>query len=242
MKTTMTLLTGLALTVAIAAPARAQAAAPAASPAGKWNVTMQTQNGAFNSTLTIKLEGTKVMGTMESQMGSSPIEGQFVDPKLTFSLGYSGPQGQIQIPYTATVKGDQMSGSMSFNGQIEIPFTAERVKESGAAAAAAGASLTGKWEMAMVTSAFNATPGLEFTQNGEKITGTYTGRYGSFALVGTLKGKNLEFKTTIDAEGTKTTMTFWGEVSADGQSITKGTAEVEGLGDVTWTARRIKGV
>jgi hypothetical protein len=108
------------------------------------------------------------------------------------------------------------------------------------APAAKPIDVAGKWTMAMVTSMFNANVALEFKQDAEKITGTYTGRYGQSPLQGTLKKNAIEFVVTIDAEGTQTRMTFWGEVSADGQAIAKGTAEIEGLGDVTWTAGRVK--
>jgi hypothetical protein len=109
------------------------------------------------------------------------------------------------------------------------------------APAAKPIDIAGKWAMAMVTSMFNANVALEFKQDAEKLTGTYTGRYGQSPLQGTLKKNAIEFVVTIDAEGTQTKMTFWGEVSADGQTIAKGTAEIEGLGDVTWTAGRVKG-
>jgi hypothetical protein len=108
------------------------------------------------------------------------------------------------------------------------------------APAAKSIDVAGKWTMAMVTSMFNANVALEFKQDAEKLTGTYTGRYGQSPLQGTLKKNAIEFVVTIDAEGTTTKMTFWGEVSADGQTITKGTAEIDGLGDVTWSATRAK--
>ena len=110
------------------------------------------------------------------------------------------------------------------------------------APAAKPIDVAGKWSMAMVTSMFNANVALEFKQDAEKITGTYTGRYGVSPLQGTIKKNAIEFVVTIDAEGTPTKMTFWGEVAADGQSISKGTADISGLGDVTWTAARAKGV
>jgi hypothetical protein len=100
--------------------------------------------------------------------------------------------------------------------------------------------IAGKWSMAMVTSMFNANVALEFKQDGEKISGTYSGRYGVSPLQGTIKKNAIEFVVSIDAEGTPTKMTFWGEVAADGQSITKGTADISGLGDVSWTAARAK--
>jgi len=98
-------------------------------------------------------------------------------------------------------------------------------------------SLVGKWAMTLETDAFTATPALEFMQQGDKLTGTYEGRYGKFPFTAVLKDKALSFSFTMSAEGTDVLMDFKGEVAADFKSI-KGTAELAGLGSATWTAKR----
>jgi hypothetical protein len=97
--------------------------------------------------------------------------------------------------------------------------------------------IAGKWTMTLDLSIGTATPALEVKQDGEKITGTYTGRYGAAPIQGTLKGRALEFSCEINAEGQTAAMNFSGEVAADAQSM-KGQATIEGLGDATWTAKR----
>ncbi len=99
-------------------------------------------------------------------------------------------------------------------------------------------TLAGKWTMTLEMQMGTATPALEFVQKGEKITGTYEGRYGKSELTGVLKGKALEFSFTMNAEGTEVLMSFAGEVSADFKTIIKGTAELGGMGEATWTATR----
>ncbi len=76
-------------------------------------------------------------------------------------------------------------------------------------------------------------------QAAEKITGTYEGRYGKFPLKGTLKKNVIEFSFTMNAEGTDVVMAYRGEVAADFQSM-KGTADLEGMGEATWYAKRVK--
>jgi len=98
-------------------------------------------------------------------------------------------------------------------------------------------SLVGKWAMTLETDAFTATPALEFMQQGDKLTGTYEGRYGKFPFTAVLKDKALSFSFTMSAEGTDVLMDFKGEVAADFKSI-KGTAELAGMGSATWTAKR----
>ena len=98
-------------------------------------------------------------------------------------------------------------------------------------------NVTGKWTMTLEMSMGTATPALDLKQDGAKITGTYTGRYGTFDLEGSVKDHTIVFSFTMNAEGQPVTMSFEGEVSADAQSM-KGTASLGEMGDATWSARR----
>jgi hypothetical protein len=102
-----------------------------------------------------------------------------------------------------------------------------------------GVNIAGKWTMSLEMEMGTATPALALVQEGEKISGTYTGRYGEYAVKGTLKGRMLEFGFTMSAEGTAVEMAFAGEVAADAQSI-KGTGSMGPAGEATWTAKRAK--
>jgi len=114
---------------------------------------------------------------------------------------------------------------------------------AGARQAAPGApkketpSVTGTWTMALDMSMGQSKPTLVLKQEGEKLTGTYTGRYGTTPLEGTIKDRTIEFSLTIDVNGEKVEMAFAGEVAADGQSM-KGDADLGQAGDGTWTAVR----
>jgi len=100
-------------------------------------------------------------------------------------------------------------------------------------------NVAGKWAMTLEMSMGTGTPVLELKQDGEKITGTYTGRYGTFPLEGKLKEQTIEFWFTMNAEGQSVSMSFTGEVAADGQTM-KGQATLGELGDATWSAKREK--
>lgn len=102
------------------------------------------------------------------------------------------------------------------------------------------APIVGKWAMTLEMSMGTATPTLEITkQDGEKIVGSYTGRYGTSALAGTVKNRIIEFVVSMVAEGDTIPMNFSGEISADGKEITKGKAILGELGDATWSAKRV---
>lgn len=100
-------------------------------------------------------------------------------------------------------------------------------------------NVAGKWAMTLEMSMGTSTPSLELKQDGAKISGTYTGRYGSFPLEGTVAGRALAFSFSMSAEGQSVAMTFQGEVAADTLSM-KGTATLGEMGEATWTAKKLQ--
>lgn len=113
--------------------------------------------------------------------------------------------------------------------------------EAGAAQAASAVSVAGKWNMALeLPNMGTARPTLDLKQDGAKITGTYTGSYGTFQLEGLLKERIIEFGFSLNADGTMVQMSFRGEIAADGNSMVKGTGAIEGMGEIVWSAARAK--
>jgi hypothetical protein len=101
---------------------------------------------------------------------------------------------------------------------------------------AAPANIAGQWQFTVELSMGTGSPVVTFKQDGEKITGTYQGRYGTSNLDGTVKDNNVEFTVTMVAEGTTVTGAFTGTYEADRM---KGDVEYEGAGEGTWTAVRM---
>ena len=98
-------------------------------------------------------------------------------------------------------------------------------------------SIAGKWAMTLdIPNMGSAETALDLKQDGEKITGTYTGRYGTYQLEGALKGRDLEFGFNMNAEGQPVSMQFKGQVAEDAQSM-KGTCLLGELGEATWVAK-----
>jgi hypothetical protein len=100
-------------------------------------------------------------------------------------------------------------------------------------------NIAGKWTMTLELEIGTSTPAIEFKQDGEKLTGTYTStRYGAFELHGTIPAdRKLAFTVNLDAEGQAVTMSFTGEVLADGTAM-GGKVDIEGLGEGSWSAKR----
>ena len=102
-------------------------------------------------------------------------------------------------------------------------------------AAQAKIDVTGKWAFNVETSAGAGAPTFTFKQDGEKLTGHYTGTFGEADLTGTVKGSDITFSFTVDAQGNSLKETYTGTVDKD---TMKGKLVIEGFGEGTFTAKK----
>jgi hypothetical protein len=102
-------------------------------------------------------------------------------------------------------------------------------------AAQAKVDVTGKWAFTVETSAGAGSPTFTFKQEGEKLTGHYVGTFGEADLTGTVKGADITFSFTVDAQGTSLKETYTGTVEKD---TMKGKLSIEGLGEGTFSAKK----
>jgi hypothetical protein len=102
-------------------------------------------------------------------------------------------------------------------------------------AAQAKVDVTGKWALNVETSAGAGQPTFTFKQDGEKLTGHYTGTFGEADLTGTVKGADISFAFTVDAQGTALKETYTGTVDKD---TMKGKLVIEGFGEGTFTGKK----
>ena len=103
------------------------------------------------------------------------------------------------------------------------------------AAQAPKVDVTGKWAFNVETAAGSGTPTMTFKQDGEKLTGHYSGQLGESDLTGSVKGAEVSFTFNVDAGGTAIKATYTGTAEKD---TMKGKVVLEGLGDGTFTAKR----
>ena len=99
------------------------------------------------------------------------------------------------------------------------------------------AKVAGKWNVTLELSSITGHPVITLKQDGEKLTGTYEGRYGESALTGTVKEKEITFTVTFVAEGMQTQGVYTGKVDGDTMG---GDVSYVGAGDGTWSAVRAK--
>jgi hypothetical protein len=105
-----------------------------------------------------------------------------------------------------------------------------------AQAGQAKADVTGKWTFNVETAAGSGTPTITLKQDGEKLTGHYSGQLGEADLTGTAKGNDVEIKFTVDVQGNQLNCIYSGAV--DAKDSMKGKVQIVGLGDGTFTAKK----
>lgn len=97
-------------------------------------------------------------------------------------------------------------------------------------------SVAGTWSLQVVFDQGSGAPTVVFKQDGEKLTGTYTGQMGQYPLEGTFKDKKIAFTIVIDMQGNQVAFTYAGTLEADGSL--KGTVDLGGMASGTWTGKK----
>ncbi len=97
---------------------------------------------------------------------------------------------------------------------------------------AEAADVTGKWTFEVQLDMGSGSPTFDFKQDGENLTGTYSGQAGKAKLKGTVKGDQIQFSFdsefgTIKYEGT-----------IENANSMKGKSDYGGQTSGTWTAKR----
>jgi hypothetical protein len=96
--------------------------------------------------------------------------------------------------------------------------------------------VTGTWAFDVQTDQGGGAPTMVFKQEGEKLTGKYTGTFGSADLTGTVKGADITFTFSADAQGMTITSTYKGTI--ENATSMKGTLNIEGVGSGTFTGKK----
>ena len=97
--------------------------------------------------------------------------------------------------------------------------------------------LTGKWAFTVNTDAGTGSPTVTLTQKGDSLSGLYSSQiFGEVQLKGSVAGREFSFAFTASVEGRSFTVTYSGTIEA--ADALKGTVELSGLGNGTFTAKR----
>jgi len=96
-------------------------------------------------------------------------------------------------------------------------------------------NVTGNWKLTIETPNGTGNPSLVLKQDGEKLTGTYKGRFGDSQLEGTVKGKEIKFSFKVKAEGQELQVEYAGAIDGD---TMKGKAKYGDMFDANFTGKK----
>ena len=97
------------------------------------------------------------------------------------------------------------------------------------------ANVAGNWKLTFETPNGPANPSLVLKQEGEKLTGTYKGRFGEFPLEGAVKGKEIKFTVKVNAQGQEFLLEYAGAVEGD---TMKGKVKFGDMGEADFSGKK----
>ncbi len=96
---------------------------------GDWAITVSTDQGPISATLTIKVDGEKLTGTITGDVGTIPIEGTAKEGDISFSFYYPTGNGDIPVTMTGKVDGDTVKGTYDAGTEGSGDWSGSRVKK-----------------------------------------------------------------------------------------------------------------
>src|SRR5262245_5372418 len=159
---------------------------------GDWLVTIETPQGAQTIDATMKQAGEELTGTIVTPMGSVDFKGKMINDALDIAYTLDIQGNAIEMKMTGKVAGDTINGNLSLGPLGEVPWTAKRKDTAGAAAASTAAAaapaaataaaapaasgngkgITGKWDITFNMAGNPMAASGNFSQTGDKVTGT----------------------------------------------------------------------
>ena len=96
----------------------------------------------------------------------------------------------------------------------------------------------GKWDVMLKTPGGDFPASAMLTDEGGKVSGMFGSQMGEVPVTGTVEGKALKIKMAAQTPNGVMNVTMTGDL--DGDSIVNGKAEIEGMGQMEWSAKRVK--
>jgi hypothetical protein len=218
--------------LSMAVPAAAQDAS------GTWDVTFNTPTGPRPATMTIRKDGEKLAGSIGGPQGEVAFEGTQKGPDVSIAFSVKTNDGTFNISLTGKQDGDSLAGMADYAGAGQGEWSAKR---QGGASQASGngekgaIDVSGPWTLQVETGAGSVTPTVTFKQEGEKLTGQYSGQFGESALTGALNGADITFSIDVNFQGNTIRVVYAGTVEKDAM---KGKVTFGELGEGTFSGRR----
>ena len=103
-------------------------------------------------------------------------------------------------------------------------------------------NITGTWAFEVTTDAGSGTSTVTFKQDGEKLSGHYSGStLGEAELTGTVKGQAVAFTFTANVQGNALDVSYSGTADpSDAPTTMKGSLTITAIGNGTFTGKKVK--
>jgi hypothetical protein len=98
------------------------------SVAGEWDASFNTPGGVRTFKLILQVDGEKLSGTAKRSNGDVPVTGTIKGEDISFEYTVEYNGHALSLFFSGKVKGDSMSGTVSFGGQAEDAWSATRSK------------------------------------------------------------------------------------------------------------------
>jgi len=95
---------------------------------GTYNVQWSSAMGAAPGTITLKVDGNSLSGSITSDQGTTQFEGgKVTGDAFEWSMQVNAPQvGELKVDVKGTVSGDEISGEAQFGGFGSATFKGTR--------------------------------------------------------------------------------------------------------------------
>jgi hypothetical protein len=94
--------------------------------AGEWDAVFNTPGGPQPLKLIFKVDGEKLTGTAKRSRGDVSLSGTIKGEDIAFSYTIDYKGNPVTLTFSGKVKGDAMSGSVSFNDSAGDDWSAKR--------------------------------------------------------------------------------------------------------------------
>jgi hypothetical protein len=98
------------------------------------------------------------------------------------------------------------------------------------------ADVTGTWKFTVETDQGSGDPTFTLKQNGEQLTGTYSGLFGKRDITGSVKGDKIEIRFQAEMQGQSFEIKYSGTIES--ATRMKGAVDLGGMASGTWTAAK----
>ncbi len=99
-----------------------------------------------------------------------------------------------------------------------------------------GINVSGKWQFRVASDWGTGEPAFDLKQEGEQVTGTYTGLFGTLPVTGSVKGNRLSIQIKGDYNGQTVVSKYEGSIT--GFHSMEGTVNFNEQFEATWTAKK----